>query len=274
MRTATKSMPQKLFSTLGIVFFISLFLFSAHPIQADYAQSQSEYQQAYTAYREAHTIFNAARSEYLTYKTLVSETQATHATQQMLIQRHKALVAYLNMLRERLKLAENAYIPRDQYALIIKQMDVESSSLTDFESLIENAESLDDLFRISSQADARILRIGEIGYMVKAQVMTNKVWEFVSISNDLLSVTNEQVERITREGISFEKSTNLSRYLIDAREKMNLANVNLEITQALANKVKKPADFAKLQTELQKTMQYIENTNTLVKEIVTNIKIE
>lgn len=266
-------MKFRLIVTLANLALFCAFFF-ARPAHADYPQALADYQHTFTAYREALSAYNVARSEYLTYKTLTARTQAIYATQQMLEHRHKVMVVYVTLLRERLKLAENAYIPADQYQIILTRMDNETSWLNEHGPLIANAEDLEDLMDLSAQADAHIDSINRIGYQAKSLVMANKVWEYIAVGNDVLSVTNEQVNRITKIGLRSEKITNLNRWLIDAREKMNLANNNMERAQTLANTAETPELYFEVQSELRKTIQYIENTNELLKEIIRSIKLE
>ena len=80
------------------IFLCTFFLFPVTKVNASSTQAYQDYLYQFDQYRSAYNNFSTAKSEYLKYKTLLSETTALDTTETMMTKRTQLLTSYLKFL--------------------------------------------------------------------------------------------------------------------------------------------------------------------------------
>ncbi len=264
-----------MFSKLTFSFLplLLISLFSPYLAHAqDYNQSRLDYQTQYSKYREQLVEFRSARSEYITYKTLVSQTRAIYVTQQFLTTRQELIISYLQLLQSRIASSQSPFLDQQQTNIIANQITQQIDFHKSQVPAIQAASELKDLTNISSRIDTNIATVTTLGIQTQALVLDSRMQEYQDTTVNLMAFTTEQVRRIQAEGQ--KDTTEIQRWLIQAEQKYTLANQGLSATNAQVTRLRSDRELENYRTSLKRSTQYFKETNTLLNEIVTNLKIK
>ena len=93
----------------GVFFAVSLLVYQSSDIYSqDSVTTDPHYNYTISLeeYQRSHNRYVLARSNYLRFKTLASEEQAFDATLEMLVNRDEVVVAYVDLILERVRSAK------------------------------------------------------------------------------------------------------------------------------------------------------------------------
>lgn len=265
--------------TVSLVVLICLgLLLKPQPAQADYAAQLKDYQVAYTTYRRSLVEYQVGRSEYLTYKTLVSRERAISLTQQMLLDRNLVLEKYLDLLKQVVADMSSSYLSEDERETLNRKIELEQTWLQENQPAIRNTDRLEDIVTLSDEIDQHIANIQALGFEVKSYYVDLRMRQYLNTANNLFSLTSSQIRRIQQEGK--RRTDKLSGWLIDAEFKFNLAQTThnkagQQLTLFEAQSYEQNQNmFDKFRAELLNSRQYLREGTDFLLEIVRNIKIQ
>ncbi len=253
-------------------FVLFLLLTPQSVLALDYNQSRLDYQTQYSNYRERLVEYRSARSEYITYKTLVSQTRAIYVTQQFLNARQSVMINYLNMLLARIETAKGPYLSTSQADTLKQQIGLQLDQLDKQIPQIQATSTIEDISRVSKLIEKNIPTINTLGLQTQALILDSRMQEYQVTTVNLLGFTTEQVRRIAKEGK--KDTTDIDRWLLDAEQKYQLALQGFNQSQTLIPLINSDGKYDSYRTSLKKSRQYLKETNARLSEIVINLKIE
>lgn len=138
---------------LPVLFFLGI-IFSLFPvhIHASSTQAYQDYLFQFDGYRTKYNNFSVAKTEYLKYKTLLSETTALDTTESMMTQRSQLLVSYLKFLTE--KVNENKGLTDGQKAQFNTLIADETTFLKNHLTKIAAVTSITDATAVSKELES------------------------------------------------------------------------------------------------------------------------
>ncbi|MFZ5366344.1 MAG: hypothetical protein ACOZBZ_03535 [Patescibacteria group bacterium] len=240
----------------------------------DFNRAFQDYTYNYNLYRSAHLEYISAKSEYLTYKTLTAQTKALEKTKNMLLNRAETLKTYLTALR--MKLKETTGILNYQQNIYYLKLDNEVSWLATHKNSLPSAGTLEDLVKISQEAENRYPSIEILAYQTLGQVLLGKENSLREKINEQISKTQDKINQIKETG---EDTTILERWLIQAKEKIKRSEEKEKEGQDLLSGLKptdtsKQESWNKAQKAFEEENQYLKEAVSFLKEIIREIKSE
>lgn len=257
------------------LFFVGIFLLT--PLCFVSANSEKAYQDylfQYDQYRLKLNNFKVARTEYLKFQTLLSETTALDTTRAMMIQRNALLRSYLLLLTE--KLNENQGLTPTDKQLYQKLIQNENMFLATHTQRISSIGSTADATEISKQLESHY-------FILYAGIHQTRI----SLSlGELMKTDNEykknfdalqQLADMNKALVSPEKQSTIDRWLLQINNKQNLYLQKVEqiMTANAQFKGNTQQEMDELLANIQKTMneakQYLIEGTSFMQELVTLI---
>ena len=202
-----------------ITFLLFLSISGGNTILASSESAYKDYLFQYDQYRLKLNNFHVARTEYLTYKTLLAETTALDTARAMMVQRDDLLRSYILLLNE--KINENngmSDTDRKLYQTIIKN---ESSYIQTHKTHMTSVGSLSDAEKISIdlQTHYPILNtsVHQILIALSLADLSRMNKQFVSLQEIFRSSIQSNRSYLTP-----EKQTISDRWMIQISNKQNL----------------------------------------------------
>jgi hypothetical protein len=216
----------------------------------------------------------------MTYRTLVAREQAVDASQIMLKDRHRVLITYLEMLRE--KLAVSSGIDPIRRASFETSISNNINSLNNTFVSIDSQETLADIVKFSQGIDSRYYNIRALSYRIRSHITFARIVEVRLNAAEVVKITDEQINRIRNEGLKDAESVeNLSRWVLSADQSMTLAETRQDTAKsyldkyvASSNATKLKNDYNNNRSRMTRSLQYVEDAFSVVSEIIRNIKIQ
>jgi hypothetical protein len=245
------------------------------PVSSDFDAAKTDYLHAYDQYRLDHISYVAARSAYLQYQTEITKAQAIQATQRMLNSRQTVIIKYLTTLKSRLQASPG--LTQEELDTSTIDLNTKIDWLNQRAQLFNDAETLDDLVKLSKEIEKDYQEIELISYQVLGKILLAKDRVLRQSVTDLHQLVNDQVIRAREEG--FIKTTVMERWLLDAQDRIELSQ--LKESQALAQladikerdktptKVKK---FTEYQIQIDQVNQYLKEATQLMLETIQQMK--
>ncbi len=140
---------------LTILLLPFLLIFLPNQIFASSQTAYKDYLYQFDQYRTKQNNFKVARTEYLKYKTLLSETTALDTAKTMLAQQDQLLRSYLLFLNE--KLNENTGLSSSEKNLYQTLIRNEVTFLETHTALIPSIGSLADAVSVAKQLESHYL---------------------------------------------------------------------------------------------------------------------
>lgn len=264
----------------GIIRLCIAVIFFVLAVPTAFAASDKAYQDylyQYDQYRLKLNNFKVARTEYLKFKTLLSETTALDTTKTMMAQRNMLLRAYLLLLNE--KLNENqglSSIDKQLYQTLIQN---ENAFLNNHTQLITSIGSIDDATDVSKQLESHYLVL----YASVRQIITSLAL------GDLLKLdtqykTNFELLRklvdTNRSTLTPEKQSTIDRWLLQINNKQNLFQQKVEQIMTANAQLKGNTQlemdelFVNIQKNLNEAKQYLTEGASFMQELITLIKYD
>lgn len=250
---------------LPVLFLVSSFCFLlSASVFADFEQAYQDYLYQYDQYRTSLTNFLMAKNRYLTYKTLVSQSEALTATKNLLETRDMVISTYLKMLIEK--------NPQESFNKLLGD---DISFFSDHETKIPEVGSLEDAVGISKLVEEHYPRTEVLARQVIASLLLSKVRAFEERLSTLETGFEEKINFLKTQG---KDVATLERWLLATYNKRLLARDKLDEAFYLANKLtpKKSTqiseEFGKIQVTIFEANQYLKEAAAYLKEIKEELK--
>ena len=192
------------------IFLCTFFLFPVTKVNASSTQAYQDYLYQFDQYRSAYNNFSTAKSEYLKYKTLLSETTALDTTETMMTKRTQLLTSYLKFLSE--KINENKGLTDAQKAQFSALIQSENTFLTDHASKILTIASLTDATTISKDLESHY---GTFQTSVRQIIIGLSLGDLTFLNQKYQSVQPSLQQIVTTNGpyVSPQKQETINRWM-------------------------------------------------------------
>ncbi len=241
------------------------FLFKATDVFADFERAYNDYLFQYDVYRKALTDYLTAKNKYLTYGTLVSQTEALSTAKTFLESRDQVITVYLLMLLER--------NPEESLQKIISD---EITFYSDHKNLIPAVGSLDDSAGASKTFEDHFPQTSIVVKKTIANLLIGKLLDFDGRLASSSAGFEQEINSIKTKG---KDVSTLERWLLETRNKRMLADEKITTAQALTNKLQprqsaqeSAKDYSNIQTNILEANQYLKEGTSYLKEIKEEIK--
>jgi len=216
------------FWSIFFVFILGIILLLHKNGPITLAVSSPDFEQAYQTYIQSSSVYQTdfekfvlARSQYLTFKSISSESEAIAATKKMIFSRTDFVANYLKALR--IKLALETNILDYQENLLYLQLDNELSSLLNSKEVVTSAQDLKELSKIEKDSGEKFKEIKKSAYKslsliiyhqtlkettdLRKQVdlLKTKLGEYAGLGNSDLSNAQKRFSQLDDQLRSLEK---------------------------------------------------------------------
>jgi len=240
----------------------------------DYNRAYEDYIFTLEQYRQAHSEYLLARAQYMQSGTLTAQTKARDATVAMLETRDDVIATYLTALRMRLNEA-----PGIDPALrdgLSARLDVDVNWFLNHKSGIHSAGTLEDLISDSNQAKDYFELTRNLNYEVLQVISMGKV----------ANLREQVIEPFTKLKIKVaEFSANngfnsqvVDRWIIETDYKLTRSQEKYASALSLLASLQNPKEKDKYSVynnalfRLQESLQYLDEANQFVQEILRGVK--
>jgi hypothetical protein len=256
-------------------FLLIIFLLGFSPVLAqefDFNKAYQDYQYNYNLYRSSHIDYIAARSEYLNYRTLTSQTKAIEKTKEMLLNRAETLKTYLTALR--IKLRETTGITNYDQNISYLKLDNKVTFISSHKNSLPSAASLEDLVKISTELEKAYPEIEVLSYQTLGKIIIGKESYLRQKINEQIQMLEEKINEIRNEG---EDTTIPERWLIQTKEKIKRSEEKEKEAQTVLDRIStgdanKIFSWNKAQKLFEEENQYLKEAISSIKEIIREIK--
>jgi len=265
----------KVLITVIINLLLVLNTVNAVNAQTNYEILLNNYRTSFDTYIEARDEYIEARAEYLKFKTLVAQTEAIKVTQNFLTTRQQVQINYLALIKERLE--QSPELTDDELKEFILYINDETEFLNSQIPLFDTTNNLDDLVRLSDEAERKHETYLATSYKIKGLIVAGKVRSLRKTAEELINLATEQAARIRKEGLI--ETTDIDRWIIETPEKLVFAKSNettgiTELNELNPRDVIRqgPNAYGKLQKALRISNQYLREIDVLLLQIVQKIR--
>jgi len=266
-----------------ILFCLSSFAFSQestpsgvfNPPSFDYSKAYQDYIYNLNLYRQAYQKFVLAKNEYLSYKTLTSETKALETTKEMLETRSQAIIVYLTALKMRLSETTGVlnYQSNLRFVELMKNIDTFETQ----KNLFPAAATLKDLLKVSSQFENQYSKTEVLTYNTLFTVVSGKENNLRDQIQFQITKLEQKLAQMSKEGL--KDTLRAERWLLEAKNKITLSQqkqdeANKNLSKLTPQQKDKNKVFAESQLMLEESNQYLKEAISNLKELVIEIKSE
>lgn len=244
-----------------------------------YKQAFLTYNLSLEEYKKAHEEYLLRRSQYLKFKTLTSQQDTYKATLKMLIARNDVIIAYLNVLRERLFIAEGvAYETKNRLDLAIN---LEKDWYLEHNQVLPSAETLENLVSDSNKASARYKQTRILAYEVFYYISDGKVEDLRTSLNVLikdLKIVKDSIKAEERPEYQLDpqKIKNLDRFLLESENRIARATESQLKAKQELDRLRVSQDglsvYNSMIVSLSEAQQFFRQASSFLKEMIREIK--
>jgi len=260
---------------VGLAILCFVFLSPIDLISATAEKAYQDYLYQNDQYRVKLNNFKVARTEYLKYKTLLSETTALDTIKAMMIQRNALLRSYLLLLTE--KLNENQGINGSEKQLYQTLVTNENTFLANHTQLISSIGSISDATDVSKQLESHYL----ILYSgIRQTLTTMSLGDLTKLNGDYKKTFAElqKLADTNRQSVTPEKQSTIDRWLLQINNKQNLYQQKVEQIMTANSQLKGNTQlemdelFVGIQKNLSEAKQYLSEGTSFMQELGTLLK--
>lgn len=245
------------------------------PPSFDYSKAYQDYIYNLNLYRQAYQKFVLAKNEYLSYKTLTSETNALETTKEMLEARSQAIIVYLTALKMRLSETTGVlnYQSNLRFVELMKNIDTFETQ----KNLFPAAATLKDLLKVSSQFENQYSKTEVLTYNTLFTVVSGKENNLRDQIQFQITKLEQKLAQMSKEGL--KDTLRAERWLLEAKNKITLSQqkqdeANKNLSKLTPQQKDKNKVFAESQLMLEESNQYLKEAISNLKELVIEIKSE
>lgn len=212
-------MRKKLFF-LSVIFFLFIFSSVNLAISQDFNQVYQEYLSLSSMLDSDYEIFVLAKNRYLSYRTILSESEAIETSKKMMISRSEVIKKLIEGVR--IRLAQETGIIDYQENLLYLNLDSQMSLYASQRELINSQKSLSELNETENellekyQATKKLIyksfilinlkKISQLieNFKKQVQLLNEKFVEIKSSSDNDFTLVNQRLEEINKEFVQIE----------------------------------------------------------------------
>lgn len=224
-----------------------------------FEQSYSVYAATYAAYRDTYAQFLKSKSSYLTYRTLTAQTEYLVTAKKLLETRDDVLITYIDLLFTRnVDPNYNDILFEQKFKLLEHKAAIAAvATLKDAQRSFD--QSLEKHYSVIQNLSRQI-----VGTIILAKVEnTQEQLEAFEQQSSLL------IEQLKQQGIDV---TTLERWLLQARDKRQLAQTNLTNARGQIPGLTPGGSFNKFQLTINSANQYLNEAGDFYTELLQEIK--
>lgn len=218
------------------LFFLSL---SSVVISQDFNQTYQEYLSLSSQLNSDYENFVLAKNRYLSYKTILSESEAVDASKKMMIVRNAVIKKLIEV--SRIRLAQETGIINYQENLLYLNLDSQMSVYSSQSEMINSQKSLSELNEAENKLLTGYLTTKKLVYKSlvlinykkisqeienlkkQLQLLDEKFGEIKSSSDNDFILVNQRLEEINKKFIQIESRVNL-----EVKNKISLVDNSAE----------------------------------------------
>lgn len=249
---------------LPILFIIvTCYMLHVTYIFADFNQAYQDFLYQGNQYRTGLTNYLTAKNRYLTYKTLISQTEALDAAKNFLQARDELITTYLKML-----------IEKNPGETLTKLLEGEINFYLDHKSKVPSVGSLDDAVSLSQRVSDQFPQTEVLVRKAIADVLLAKLRALEKRQAEIESGLETKINQIKNKG----DTATLERWLLATKNKRLLAGQKLNEASGLSDKLKPRStallseDFGQIQIKIFETNQYLKEGAAYLNEITQELK--
>lgn len=269
--------------TISVLFFLLLLVFPASILaqtDIDFDTALKNYISSYEPYESSRRDYTLARSQYLKFKTLKSESEARNATLKFLQTRDDIVINYLIMLKA--KVREETGIIDSEKAIINIRLNEELSWFTEHKNRLTSADTLADLVADSESAKERYKVLPSYFSQIKTRLTLGKLLGVNERVVDVFSELKTKVDVIKNESrpeyqVSSKKLQTIDRWITESdnrlirfREKADTAQTQIS---ALSRETVKNPNYDPTLQLLEEGRQYLRSSLSYLIEVIREIKL-
>ena len=270
---------------LGIIFTSFLFLLISFRIvhsqtpsaTFDFNKAYQDYVYNTQLYNNSYSAYQLARSTYLASKTIIAQTNAQVATLDMLQARDQMIMTYLTAIRMRLR--ETTGISEGELQLKYSEIDADFKWWEDHKTKLASAASLDDLVDDSNEAYDHYQLTLLLTYQSLSTIFIGRL---DSERSDLQRIVSELKNKVAEIKANQNKNTStIERSLIEVDNRIDrsmskeseakdmVSSMGQDQNNSRESNDKK---FSDVKTTLRESLAYMNETVTILNQIILNIK--
>lgn len=287
MRSLLKSKQTLLILTsifiLGVASFLGVKkVKSQNTGLSEFNEAYKQYTLKLEDYQRKHSEYVLAKSQYESFQTLKSQSEAIEATKQMLIARNDVLVAYLAAMRIRVSNAIGVGVSDKTETSIL--IDEEINWYNTQNLTIPSAETFEELEEESNAGEQRYQSTVNISYTALSYVSYGKVEDFHERLIETFTALKDKLEEIKTEEksqyqLSDDKLLAIDRWVIESENRITRSgeqkNEALESLLELSEDTDiRSGDYNAIVAELEQSRQYMKESAAFIKEIIREIKTQ
>lgn len=245
-----------------------------------FASSQTAYKDylyQFDTYRTKQNNFKVARTEYLKYKTLLSETTALDTVKAMLTQQDQLLRSYLLFLNE--KLTENTGLSASDKNLYQTLIQNEVKFLETHAALIPSIGSLADATDVSKQLESHYL---VLQISIRQTIIVLGQGDLAKLNNDFTVTYNtlKDLAKSNSAGFTPEKQNTIDRWLLQIANKQSLFEQKMTQISTANSKIKGTTEsdmntmFVGVQKNLGEAKQYLTEGKSYMQELINLLRYQ
>ncbi|MCS7092184.1 MAG: hypothetical protein NZM26_02435 [Patescibacteria group bacterium] len=244
-----------------------------------YKQALTAYNLSLEKYKKAHEEYLLRRSQYIKFKTLIAQQEASKATLEMLIARNDVVISYLNVLRERLFIAEGvSYETKNRLDIAIN---LEKDWYMKHTEVLPSAETLENLVSDSNEASARYRQTKVLAYEIFYYISDGKIEDFrIRLNNIMgeLKVVKDTIKSEERPEYQLDsrKIKNIERALLESENRMARASELQLKAREEVYRLTKSQDglsvYNSMLISLTGSQQFFREVSSFLKEVIREIK--
>lgn len=259
---------------------VTLVFFSVIPKTQIYASSDTAYKDylfQFDQYRAKANSFKIARTEYLKYKTLLSETTALDTVKTMLSQRNQLLRSYLLLLNE--KLNENTGLSTTDKQLYQTQIQNEVQFLENHALLVSSIGSLSDATTVSKQLESHYLVL-EVS--MRQTIIALGLGDLLKLNKQYTSSLSllKDLAKTNAATVTPQKQGTIDRWLLQINNKQQLFQQKTEQISVANEQIKGTSQqeldqlFITVQKNLGEAKQYLVEGSSFMKELLNLLRYQ
>lgn len=245
-----------------------------------FATSQTAYKDylyQFDQYRTKLNNFKVARTEYLKYKTLLSETTALDTAKSMLAQQDQLLRSYLLFLNE--KLNENTGLSSTDKNLYQTLIHNEVTFLEGHAALIPSIGSLADATNVAKQLESHYLVLSA---SIRQTIVALGQGDLMKLNSEFIKTqtTLKDLAKTPTTNFTPEKQSTIDRWLLQISNKQSLFQQKMDNITTSNSQIKGTNQgemdylFASVQKNLGEAKQYLREGNAYMQELMNLIRYQ
>jgi len=273
-----------LFIVFSLGFRVATPIYSQEEVSEEYKAMFAEYVKVIDTYNKSRELFVLKRSQYMSFKTLKSETEAYEATLAMLKARDDLYIMYIRVLTVRLNDAVG--VSQERKDAIKVRLGNEVVWYEDHKNSLPSAGTLEDLVQDSNNARAHRQIADALFFETLVYISDGRVSDFNKRTQTALSDIKTKVSQIkaeTRPEYVFnnDKLALIDRWIFESENRIVRSELKWQEAQADTSDLVKEGNYDSMLStynqiisEYSESQLYLKEANSYLGEVIVEMKRE